>query len=467
MKERKCEQPEKNNSEYLLRERLVHNWSIDYVQMEKFAADPLIISKADGVWLEDIRGRKILDAAASTSGVVILGHGNQRVNQAITEQLQKFAHGPVLESTNIPAMDLTKLLGDITPGDLNTVKLYNSGSEATESAMQLARQYHKQSGNPSKFKMISRYMSFHGHTFGAAAATGWRSGGSAKWVFEPFPAGFIHVMPPHCYRCPYGLTYPSCDVLCAKIIRNIVEYEAPETVAAIIVDPICAPIGFAIPPDEYFAILRQICDEFKILLIFDEVITGIGRTGQMFAAQTFHTTPDIICIAKGMASGYAPISAMIVSDRIAAAFLDPQDDSRAFMTGSTYGGNPVSCAAAIACIREVIDRDLCRRSREMGQYLQSALERLQPLGIVGQIRGKGMMVAVEFVKNPQTKQPFPKETQIGLRIGLRALKKGLLTRYRYDWIEFTPPLTISKEEIDQVVDTVFESAREVIGELGK
>ena len=243
----------------------------------------------------------------------------------------------------------------------------------------------------------------------------------------------------------------------------MVRYEAPETVAAIIVDPISAPAGFPVPPDEYFAILRRIRDENGILLIFDEVITGFGRTGEMFAAHTFHTTPDIICMAKGMPSGYTPISGIAVSDRIAQAFLGPEDV--AFMHGSTYGGNPVSAAAAIACISEIIERDLCGRSRERGEYLKDRLGRLRELGIVGEIRGKGLLTAVEFVKDPMTKEPFARDMQIGLEIGLAALAKGLLTRYRYDWIEFTPPLTISEAEIDQLVDILFESAQEVLSKL--
>jgi len=448
----------------LSQERL-QRYFVDYMQMAKFAKDPLIITGAEGVWYEDINGRKILDGTAGVSGVVILGHGNQRVIRAMVEQLQRVAYTPPLDSVNLPALQLAGLVADVTPGDLNTVKLFNSGSEATEAAFKLARQYHQQSGNPGKYKVISRYMGFHGHTLGAAAATGWRFGGSGKWVFEPYPPGFLHVMPPHCYQCSYGLEYPSCDVLCARIVRDVVEYEAPETVSAIIVDPICAPIGFAIPPNEYFAILREICDEFDVLLIFDEVITGMGRAGEMFAAQTFGTTPDIICMAKGMASGYAPISGIAFSDRIAQAFVGASDDL-AFMHGSTYGGNPVSSAAGVACIGEIIENDLCRRSRETGRYLMAQLERLSDLGIVGEIRGKGLTVAVEFVKNPATKEPFPSEDQIGLQIGLDALERGLLMRYRYDWIEFTPPLTISRSEIDQMVDIVYRSAEEVLTRIG-
>ena len=451
------------NSEYLSRDRLQH-YFVHLTQMEKFARDPLIISKAEGVWYEDISGRRILDGSGGTSGVVVVGHGNQRVIQAMTHQLQQVAYTPALDSTNMPALDLARQIGELTPGDLNTIMLLNSGSEATEAAMKLARQYHRQTGNPNKYKIISRYMGFHGHTMGAAAATGWRGGGSAKWVFEPFPTGFLHVMPPNCYRCPYGLAYPDCDILCAEMVAEVVGFESPETVAAVIVDPISAPMGFTIPPDEYFSILRRICDEHDILLIFDEVITGFGRTGEMFAADTFHTTPDIICMAKGMASGYSPISGIAISDRIAQAFLGAEDV--AFMHASTYGGNPVSCAAAIANISEIVERDLCRRSREMGEYLRKRLERLTDLGIVGQIRGRGLTTAVEFVKDPETKEPFPKEMQIGLKIGLAALAKGLLTRYRFDWIEFTPPLIISESEIDQMVDITYDCAVEVLGRIG-
>ena len=451
------------NSEYPSKERLTR-YFVDLTQMEKFAKNPLIVTNAEGVWLEDITGRRILDGFGGTSGVVVLGYGNQRVIKAMTDQLQQVVYTPALHATNLPALALAELIAEITPGDLNTVKLLNSGSEATEAAMKLARQYHKQTGNPGKFKVISRYMGFHGHTMGAAAATGWRAGGSAKWVFEPYPTGFIHVMGPHCYRCPYGLNYPDCDIKCASIVEDVVRLEAPETVAAIIADPICSPIGFAVPPDEYFTILRQICDEYDILLIFDEVITGFGRTGEMFAANTFHTTPDIICMAKGMASGYTPISGIAVSDRIAEAFLSCED-SLAFMHGSTYGGNPVSSAAAIACINEIIERGLCRRSRKIGDYLRTKLERLKYLGIVGEIRGKGLQTAVEFVKNPETKEPFPVEAQIDRKIGLAAFEKGLLTLPRSGCILLTPPLIITEEEVDQMVDILYESAKEVLNEL--
>ncbi|MBI4552062.1 MAG: aspartate aminotransferase family protein [Candidatus Latescibacteria bacterium] len=434
---------------------------LDLRQMQTFIEDPLVIARADGVWYEDVHGRRILDGLSGIF-VVTVGHGNRRVIEAIKAQLDTLAFAPPLHATNPPAIELVNRIADITPGDLNTVKLLSGGSEATEAAMKLARQYHKQTGNPTKYKVIARYHGYHGATMGALSATGTKR---RKTMFEPTLPGFLHVYPPTCYRCPYEKTYPDCDVFCARTIEEMIELEGPETVAAVIVEPIGNTGGIVTPPPEYFPILRDLCDRHNVLLIFDEIITGFGRTGQMFAAHTFNTTPDILCMGKGMSSGYVPLAGIAFSDRVASAFWGRDEDAVEFSHGHTYGGNPVAAAAGLACLDEIRERDLCGRAREMGAYLWSRLESLRDLGVVGEIRGKGLLIGVEFVKDPVTKAQFDPAIKFGVQVGKTALRNGLLTRFDPHWVAFAPPLIITKDEIDIMVDIVTESVKEVLVKL--
>jgi adenosylmethionine-8-amino-7-oxononanoate aminotransferase len=431
---------------------------LDLRQMKTFIEKPLIITKANGVWYEDVDGKKYLDGISGIF-VVNVGHNNRRVIESIQKQLGELEFSPPLHSTNPSAILLANKVAEIAPGDLNTVKLVSSGSEATETAMKMARQYHHQTGHPNKYKVISRYWGFHGATLGALSATGTPS---RKWMFEPVLQGFVHVWPPTCYRCPFGLNYPDCGIRCATIIEDTVKMEGPETVAAIILEPIGNTGGIITPPPEYLPIVRQICDRYNLLLIFDEIITGFGRTGQWFAAQTFDTLPDILCMGKGMASGYAPMAAIAIRDHVAAAFWGEEEDNIEFADGHTYGGNPVSCAASLACIAEIQERDLPRRARELGTQLIHRLEEVRELGIVGEVRGKGLLIGVEFVKDPLTKEKFPAEIKFGLQVGKKALEKGLILRFDPDWIAFGPPLVTSDAELDQMMDIFTESVREVL-----
>jgi adenosylmethionine-8-amino-7-oxononanoate aminotransferase len=324
----------------------------------------------------------------------------------------------------------------------------------------MARQYHRQTGNPGKYKILSRYLSYHGATGSAMSAGGM---GDRRTLYEPAAVGFLHVYPPYCYRCPFEKTYPGCEVFCARTLRTMIEWEDPRSIAALIVEPIGNTGGIITPPMEYLRILRQLCDEFNILLIFDEIITGFGRTGQLFAANTFDVIPDILCCGKGMSSGYAPLAAAIVRDRVAAAFWGPQGTE--FAHGHTYAGNPVASAAGLASIREIRDRDLPGNARRVGAYLVERLEALGPLGIIGEIRGKGLLTGVEFVQDPATKAPFPPGVNIGLRIGKQALRNGLLLRFDPHWIAFGPPLIVTERDIDAMVAILEQSIREVLREI--
>jgi len=432
-------------------------------QMAEWSKQPLIMAKADGVYYWDVAGKRYLDAL---SGIYVasVGHNNRRVIDAIRAQLDVLTFSPPMHGTNPLAVQLANMLADLAPGDLSTVKFETGGAEVTEAAIKLARQYHKLTGSPGKYKIISRYQSWHGSTLGALSASGLKS---RKTVNEPMAPGFLHVFPPTCYRCPFGKEYPDCGITCATLIESVIDMEDPATVAAIMVEPIGHTGGIIDPPEEYLPILRDICDRHNILLIFDEIITGIGRTGQMFAAETFGVTPDVLCIAKGMSGGYAPISAMICRRPIADAFWGPAAVNPGFVEGHTFEGNPISCAAGIAVLREILERDLLANARERGEQLRNRFDELaSKYQVIGDIRGKGLFLGLEFVRDVATKERFPDATALGVKVGRRALEHGMLCRFDPHWIAFGPPLIVTEEQIDAMVAVLDRSLGEILAEEG-
>jgi adenosylmethionine-8-amino-7-oxononanoate aminotransferase len=333
----------------------------------------------------------------------------------------------------------------------------------TEAAIKLARQYHRLTGNPGKYKIISRYLAWHGSTLGALSASGLKS---RKTVNEPLAPGFMHVFPPTCYRCPFGKTYPSCEITCATLVNDVIEMEDPATVAAVMVEPIGHTGGIIDPPPEYLRILRDVCTRNNVVLIFDEIITGMGRTGNLFAAETFGVQPDVICTAKGLSGGFAPLSAMICSKPIADAFWGPVETNPGFVEGHTFEGNPVSCAAGIAVLREILDNDLCANVRRQGDRLRAGFQRLaEKYGVIGDIRGKGLLQGIEFVRDVKTKEPFPAEVAFGLKVGRRALANGLLCRFDPNWLAFGPPLVTTAGQLDEMLDVLDRSIGEALATL--
>src|SRR5436190_13497706 len=416
----------------------------------------------EGVHYWDVHGKRYLDALSGIY-VVSLGHGNRRVIDAIRHQLETLHFSPPMHGSNPWAVQLANLLAELAPGDLSAVKFQCGGSEVTEAAIKLARQYHKLTGNPGKYKIISRYQSWHGSALGSLSASGRKS---RRTVNEPLAPGFLHVFPPTCYRCPFGKDYPSCGITCATIVNDVIEMEDPATVAAIIVEPIGHTGGIIDPPEEYLPILREVCDRHNVLLIFDEIITGIGRTGRMFAAETFGVVPDVICMGKGLSGGYAPLSAMICRQPIADAFWGPIAKNPGFVEGHTFEGNPISCATGIAVLQEILERDLCANARLQGERLRAGFQRLaKKHGIIGDIRGKGLFQGIEFVRNPVTKEPFPAKTAFGVQVGRRALEHGLLCRFDPHWIALGPPLVVTAEQVDEMVAILDRSVGEVLATL--
>jgi adenosylmethionine-8-amino-7-oxononanoate aminotransferase len=462
-------------------------------QMAEWSKHPLIMARAEGVHYWDVAGKRYLDGLSGIY-VVSVGHGNRRVIEAMREQLERLAFSPPMHGTNPVAVQLANLLAELAPGDLSAVKLQCGGSEVTEAAIKLARQYHKLTGNPGKYKVISRYLSWHGSTLGSLSASGLKS---RKTVNEPLPPGFLHVFPPTCYRCPFGKTYrpvekggqaPSsnslarrlmtgpgasppfstseCGITCATIVGDVIEMEDPDTVAAVLVEPIGHTGGVIDPPEEYLPLLREICDRHNVLLMFDEIITGVGRTGNLFAAETFGVTPDVLCIAKGLGGGLAPVSAMICRRGIADAFWGPIEENPGFVEGHTFEGNPVSCAAAIAVLREILERDLLSNVREQGARLRRGLESLaEKYPLIGDVRGKGLFQAIEFVRDRATKAQFGPDVSFGVRVGRRALELGLLTRFDPHWLALGPPLVSTAEHIDEMLAILDRAIGETAAEV--
>jgi adenosylmethionine-8-amino-7-oxononanoate aminotransferase len=428
-------------------------------QMADWSRRPLVMARADGVCYWDVHGKRYLDALSGIY-VVSVGHNNRRVIDAVRKQLDVLHFSPAMHGTNPLAVQLANLLAELAPGDLGAVKFQCGGAEVTEAAIKLARQYHRLAGAPGKYKIISRYLSWHGSTLGSLSASGLKG---RKTVNEPLAPGFVHVFPPTCYRCPFGKSYPDCGITCATLVGDVIDMEDADTVAAVMVEPIGHTGGIIDPPPEYLPILREVCDRHNALLIFDEIITGIGRTGHLFAAETFGVVPDVLCTAKGLGGGYGPLSAMICKQEIADRFWGPAGENPGFVEGHTAEGNPLSCAAGIAVLREILERDLCGNARAQGERLRAGFERLRDkYGVIGDIRGKGLLQGIEFVRDPKTKEPFPADEVIGVKIGRRALDNGLLCRFDPHWLAFGPSLVVTAEQIDEMLALLDRSMGEVL-----
>jgi adenosylmethionine-8-amino-7-oxononanoate aminotransferase len=415
---------------------------VDFTQMKSFGQDPLILERGEGIRVTDVFGQTYIDGL---SGVftVNLGHGVQELIDVAAEQARKIAFTAPTMATNPPALRLADLLIGITPEQYTTVKFFTGGSEANEAAIKLARQFWMQTGHPRKYKVISRYRSYHGGTgqaMAASAQTAW------KWKFEPFAPGFIHVTPPARPGCAACRRADACTMACLDLMEQAIVEEHPETVAAVIAEPVMLSAGVHLPHPDYFPRLRELCDRHNVLLIYDEIITGFGRTGRLFGAERVGAWPDILTCGKGISGGYAPLSAILIADRVSEAFWGEPEAGVQFWAGHTFGGNPVSCAVGEAAVRYLLDHDLIGNAERVGDYLAARLEDLatrQPA--IAEIRGIGMLRGVAF-----------RET-IGQAVYDAARRGGLLTRPGADWVGVAPPLCTTQEEADEIA-TILETA---------
>jgi adenosylmethionine-8-amino-7-oxononanoate aminotransferase len=442
------------------RKKLLRLTFLDYQQGAAFLDHPLVIDRAEGLYYWDSAGKRYFDAIGGIF-VATLGHRHPRLIAALERQMAKLTFAPPLHGIADVTLDFVEKMGTVTPGNLKYVKPFSGGSEAVESAMKFVRQYFKQTGHPGKYKFISRYFGYHGGTAGAMSASGT---GARKTKFEPQMPGFLKVFPPTYYRDRFA-SWQECNRFCARMVEDVIVNEDPETVAGFIVEPIGNTGGIITPTEEYFQILRQICTRYNVMLIFDEIITGIGKTGSMFAAQTFDVTPDLICCGKGLSSGMMPIGAMIAREDMADAFWGNAEDDVQFAHGHTFAGNPMACAVGIAVLDEIVENGLAEKAREMGENLAVKLAELKKYGVVREVRGKGILRGVELVKSTQTMEPYP---ELGNALKWTALKNGLIMRIDPTWFAVAPALVADNSEIDEMCSLIELSLRQALeAEAGK
>jgi len=440
-------------------QELLRRTFVDYQPMADFARDPLIMERAQGLYYWDIEGKRYFDAIGGIF-VATLGHGHPRLLSAMRQQMEKMTFAPPLHAIADVTLEFIGRLGEVTPGNLKYVKGFSGGSESTEAAMKFTRQYFRQTGHPGKYKFISRYHGYHGGTAGAMAASGT---GPRKTKFEPQMAGFLKVFPPTHYRDQFS-DWDECNRFAARTVEEVIVHEDPETVAGVMVEPVGNTGGIITPTAEYFRVLREVCDRYNVMLIFDEVITGFGKTGSMFAAQTYGVTPDIICCGKGLSSGMLPVGAMITREDMAEAFWGSAADDVHFAHGHTFAGNPLACAVGIAVIDEIVENRLYEKARSMGEYLRGRLEGLRKYGVVREVRGKGILLGVELVKDTQTMEPFP---ELGMALKKTALKNGLILRIDPGWFAVAPALIASQADVDEMCDLIEKSLVQALESTGQ
>jgi adenosylmethionine-8-amino-7-oxononanoate aminotransferase len=420
-----------------------------------------------GSWLIDREGREYLDGSAGVA-VSNLGHGNRRVARAVASQLARLEFATTVIFTHSPLEKLASTLCSMLPSDLTAVFFCSGGSEAVETAIKLARSYWLLQGRPSKHVVISRWHSYHGATLQALALSG-HTGRRRK--FLPMMPQSHHIEPSFCYRCPFGKKYPGCNLECAWALEREILRLGPENVAAFLAEPIVgATLGAAVPPKEYFPIIRSICSKHDVLLIADEVMTGMGRTGTMLAIEQWGITPDMVTLAKGLAAGYAPIGAVAVHRNIHRSFATagaPTD------IGFTFSAHPAACAAAQEVLSIYKEEELLSKVRRAAVHLWDHLSVLKSHRIVGDIRGRGLLIGVELVKDKETAEPFDPDLRASRRLLEICLANGLVVYpgsgtadgLRGDHVLIAPPFTISEREIEILVERLASSLDQLADEL--
>jgi 4-aminobutyrate aminotransferase/(S)-3-amino-2-methylpropionate transaminase len=414
-----------------------------YISRSIITHFPVVLAEGKGATIRDVDGNQYIDF---TSGVLVsnTGHSHPKVVRAVQRQAERLLN--CFDIAHDLRYKLLEVLASITPGNLKKFLLVNTGAEAVESAVKLARFYKR------KHEIISFHGAFHGRTHLALSLSGLTS--YHKQGFGPSAVGILHAPYAYCYRCSFKLEYPSCGLCCVDYLEHVVAYESVGDVAAVVVEPIQGTSGAITPPDEYFPKLKKFCEEHDMLLIIDEVQTGFGRTGKMFAIEHWGVIPDIICVAKGIASG-VPMGAMIAPPEI----MDSWGPGK---HTSTFGGNPLACAAALASIEVLLEEELHEKAKKMGNYMMKRLNNMSSqIPIIGEVRGKGLSIGVELVTDRATKNPAKKEAE---EVVSKCFKRGLLMYTAGFWsntLRIVPPLTITSELADKALAILEKSLKEV------
>jgi adenosylmethionine-8-amino-7-oxononanoate aminotransferase len=426
---------------------------------------PLAV-RGEGCWIVDAEGRRYLDASGQAA-VVNIGHGVQEIGRAMAGQSGQIAFAHTTQFHTEPAEKLAARVLAIAPRNFqNGGRVYftSGGSEATETAIKLARQYFLENNEPSRYRIVARRQSYHGSTLGAMSVSG---NVARRAPYAPLIPEWGHVAPCFCYHCPFEKTYPACNLACADDLEAFLRANDAATVAAFLFEPVVGATLGAVPAvDGYTARIAEICRKHGILLIADEVMTGMGRTGKPFASEHWGLQPDIILTGKGIASGYAPLGAVLVAPRLVDAF---EKGTAAFMHGFTYQAHPVATAAGNAVFDYLQANKLFERVTPAGETLREALRLLEKHPNVGQVRGLGLLQGVEFVKNKATREPFPREAGIADKIKLAALEKtvllypgqGCVDGVRGDHVLLAPPFIIKTEECELIADALQHAVEKV------
>jgi adenosylmethionine-8-amino-7-oxononanoate aminotransferase len=408
-----------------------------------------VIERGEGAYVYDTKGNRYLDGLSGLF-VVQVGHGRKELAEAARAQAEKLAYFPLWSYAHPASIELADRLADYAPGDLNRVFFTTGGSEAVETAWKLARQYFQAIGQPSRYKVISRNIAYHGTTLGALSITGIPS---ARKPFEPLVPGARKAMNTNRYRCIDCSHLDTCTLRCADSIEQVIEFEGPDTVAAVFVEPVQNSGGCFPPPEGYLEQVRDICNRYGVLMVSDEVICAFGRLGEMFACNRYGYVPDIITCAKGMTSGYSPIGAMIAKEELMEPFLEHE---ASFAHGITFGGHPVSAAVALANLDIFEREDLLEHVRTNEPAFRATLDKLTELPIVGDIRGAGYFYGIELVRDKATKQTFSHEEAEHLLRGFMSpalFEAGLICRAddRGDpVIQLSPPLICDQQHFDEI-----------------
>jgi adenosylmethionine-8-amino-7-oxononanoate aminotransferase len=419
------------------------------LQNPKTHTDPLVIERGEGVYLYTSDGRKILDGMAGLWNVSA-GYGREELAKAAYEQMTKLAFTSNFAGmTNAPSAQLAEKLAGYCYPSLKTTFFTSGGSESNDSAFKIARYHWKRMGKGEKYKIIARRNAYHGITLAATFATGIER---YHKMFGPAVPGFVHVAPPYPYRFDRSLVRDGESIghAAARLVEEAILAEGADTVAAVIAEPVQGVGGVIVPPADYFPRLREICTQYDVLLIADEVITGWGRTGEWFGLKHYGVEPDILSFAKAITSGYQPLGGVQINDDIRDA-IESAPEAETWMHGYTYSGHAAACAVGLANLAILEREDLAGHSKRLGPYLYAGLSKLLEFPFVGEVRGQGLLCGVEIVTDKETRQP---DMALAGKISKLVLDRGLRTRMVGSTLAFSPPLIITEEQIDWIVETL-------------
>jgi putrescine---pyruvate transaminase len=428
------------------------------------ANKPDIIQRGEGCWIWDVDGHKMLDGVAGLWSSN-LGHSNKRVRDAIVAQLDELPFFNTFRGTTHPrAIELsTALVKLMEPDGVAAVMFSNGGSDAVEGALKLARQYWKLKGQSDRTKFISLRQGYHGVHFGGASVNG---NTNFRRAYEPLLPGCFHLDTPWLYRNPYSQDPEELAAICAKQLEREIIFQGPDTVAAFIAEPIQGAGGVIVPPASYWPLIRRICDQYGVLLIADEVVTGFGRTGHMFGTRMWGVKADLWCLAKGISSGYVPLGATAISSKIVDIFQNDVSGAGQIAHGYTYSAHPVAAAAAVETLKILQEENIPDHVAKVGVRMQERLRKLEPKhSFVGDVRGHGLMLSVEMVQDKASKTTLAKTSDIAPRIARAAYERGLMVRISGPNLILSPPLIISSDEVDHLCSVMEGAFAEVQASL--